>query len=205
MPIEFNKKPGLVIYLTVGDPDMATTRDVALAAIDAGAEVLELGVPFSDPVADGPTIQRASERALQAGATLAGVIDLVARIRKTSQVPLVLFSYYNPVLQMGLERFGAAAAAAGADAGDAELLAGRGLAALRHDVPGHDHAGRRAGRRSYELPAGNIELLLHGSFPSRGVFSHSTPLGNTPSSDRFLMLAKQSLGFKLARQGATNQ
>jgi tryptophan synthase alpha chain len=64
MPIEFHKKPGLVIYLTVGDPDLATTRDVALAAIDAGVEVLELGVPFSDPLADGPVIQRASERAV---------------------------------------------------------------------------------------------------------------------------------------------
>ena len=76
MPIEFNSKPGLkpglVIYLTAGDPDLATTRDVALAAIDAGAEVLELGVPFSDPVADGPVIQRASERALARGTSLQG-------------------------------------------------------------------------------------------------------------------------------------
>jgi len=77
--------------------------------------VIELGVPFSDPLADGPTIQRASERALKAGASLAGVLNLVGRIRRTSQVPLVLFSYFNPIVQLGLETFASAAAAAGAD------------------------------------------------------------------------------------------
>jgi tryptophan synthase alpha chain len=107
---------GIVAYITAGDPSLDATPQYVLALAEAGADVVELGVPFSDPLADGPTIQRASERALKAGATLEGVIDLVARIRKTSQVPLVLFSYYNPILQMGLERFGAAAAAAGADA-----------------------------------------------------------------------------------------
>ena len=86
-----------------------------LALAEAGADVIELGVPFSDPVADGPTIQRSSERALRAGTTLAGVLDLVASLRRKSDVPLVLFSYYNPVLQMGLERFAERAAAAGAD------------------------------------------------------------------------------------------
>jgi tryptophan synthase alpha chain len=115
MPIRFAHRPGLVVYLTVGDPDLATSRAIALAAIDAGADVLELGVPFSDPLADGPTIQRASERALKAGASLAGILDLVRRIRQSSQVPLVLFSYYNPILQMGLEKFASAAASAGAD------------------------------------------------------------------------------------------
>ena len=82
---------------------------------EAGADVIELGVPFSDPLADGPTIQRASERALKAGASLAGVLELVRRIRKTSDVPLVLFSYFNPIVQMGLEKFAAAASLAGAD------------------------------------------------------------------------------------------
>ena len=85
------------------------------ALAHAGADVIELGVPFSDPLADGPTIQRASERALKAGASLARVLDLVGRIRKFTQVPLVLFSYYNPVFQMGLEKFAATAATAGAD------------------------------------------------------------------------------------------
>jgi tryptophan synthase alpha chain len=86
-----------------------------LALAEAGADVIELGVPFSDPLADGPTIQRGAERALKAGATLAGVLDLVRRIRQSSQVPLVLFSYYNPILQMGLEKFASAATSAGTD------------------------------------------------------------------------------------------
>ena len=106
---------GLVAYITAGDPTLAATEEVVVAAAEAGADVIELGVPFSDPVADGPTIQRASERALKSGTTLAGVIGLVKRIRAKSQVPLVLFSYFNPILQMGLERFAAAAAEAGAD------------------------------------------------------------------------------------------
>ncbi len=115
MPFHFENKPSLIAYVTCGDPDLATTREVVLAAIDAGASVIELGVPFSDPLADGPTIQRASERALKSGTTLARVIDLVRHIRESSEIPLVLFSYYNPVLQMGLEKFAGAAASAGAD------------------------------------------------------------------------------------------
>src|ERR1700723_1708482 len=106
---------GIVAYITAGDPSLDATLEFVLALEEAGTDVIELGVPFSDPLADGPTIQRASERALKNGATLRGVLDLVARIRKSSQVPLVIFSYYNPVLQMGLEKFAADAAAAGAD------------------------------------------------------------------------------------------
>jgi tryptophan synthase alpha chain len=106
---------GLVAYLTAGDPSLAATQQFVLALAEAGADVIELGVPFSDPVADGPVIQRASERALRGGATLAGVLGLVKSLRATTQVPLVLFSYYNPILQMGLEKFAAAAKAAGAD------------------------------------------------------------------------------------------
>ncbi|HLW98046.1 MAG TPA: tryptophan synthase subunit alpha [Candidatus Acidoferrales bacterium] len=106
---------GLVAYITAGDPSLEATRQIVIAAAQAGADVIELGVPFSDPLADGPTIQRASERALRAGTTLGGVLDLVAAIRRESQVPLVLFSYFNPVLQMGLTAFADRAAAAGAD------------------------------------------------------------------------------------------
>ena len=106
---------GIVAYITAGDPSLDATHKFVLALAEAGADVIELGVPFSDPLADGPTIQRASERALRAGATLKGVLDLVRRIRESSQVPLVLFTYFNPVLQMGLEKFAAAAAQAGAD------------------------------------------------------------------------------------------
>ena len=106
---------GVVAYITAGDPSLDATLRFVLALAEAGADVIELGVPFSDPLADGPTIQRASERALKSGTTLTGVIDLVRRIRKLSQVPLVLFSYYNPILQMGLEKFASSAAAAGGD------------------------------------------------------------------------------------------
>jgi tryptophan synthase alpha chain len=106
---------GIVAYITAGDPSLDATHKFVIALAEAGADVIELGVPFSDPVADGPTIQRASERALKSGTNLRGVIELVRRIRETSQVPLVLFSYFNPILQMGLEKFAAAAAQAGAD------------------------------------------------------------------------------------------
>jgi len=106
---------GLVAYITAGDPSLEASEKIVLAAAEAGADVIELGVPFSDPVADGPTIQRASERALRSGTTLVGVIDLVRRLRARTDVPFVLFSYYNPILQMGLEKFAEAASAAGAD------------------------------------------------------------------------------------------
>jgi len=106
---------GLVAYLTAGDPSLEATERFVLAMADAGADVIELGVPFSDPVADGPVIQRASERALRAGTTLTGVLALVKSLRAKTEVPLVLFSYFNPVLQMGLEKFADAAKSAGAD------------------------------------------------------------------------------------------
>jgi tryptophan synthase alpha chain len=116
MPLSFINRPSLVAYVTCGDPDLATTREVILAAIEAGADVIELGVPFSDPVADGPVIQRASERALAKGTTLAQVFTLAAEIRQHSQsVGLILFSYLNPILRMGLEKFCKVARAAGLD------------------------------------------------------------------------------------------
>jgi tryptophan synthase alpha chain len=105
----------LIAYLTAGDPTIAASERIILAAAEAGADVIEVGVPFSDPVADGPTIQRASERALRSGTTLADVIEMVGRLRKRTEVPFVLFSYFNPILQMGLAKFAAAAEAAGAD------------------------------------------------------------------------------------------
>ncbi len=116
VPIAFPKKPGLVAYLTAGDPDLATTRDIALAAIDNGADVIELGVPFSDPLADGPVIQRASERAVARGTRLSDVLALAKELREARPgCGLVLFSYLNPVVRMGLKPFCAAAKDAGAD------------------------------------------------------------------------------------------
>jgi tryptophan synthase alpha chain len=111
----FSSRPALIAYVTCGDPDLAATRDVVLAAIHAGADLVELGVPFSDPVADGPVIQRASERALRNGVTLGQVLKLAASIRRRTKAGLIIFSYFNPVLQYGLERFAAACAQAGVD------------------------------------------------------------------------------------------
>jgi tryptophan synthase alpha chain len=115
MPISFQNHPALVAYITCGDPDLGTTRAIALAAISAGAEVIELGVPFSDPVADGPVIQRASERAVQNGVTLEQVLNLAAEIRRESTAGLIIFSYLNPILRMGFEQFAAKSAEAGLD------------------------------------------------------------------------------------------
>jgi tryptophan synthase alpha chain len=116
MAIRFQNKPGLVVYLTAGDPDLAATRGIALAAIGAGADVIELGVPFSDPLADGPVIQRASERAVKNGTTLSDVLALAGDLRRERpEAGLIIFSYYNPVLRYGLDRFCAAAEAAGVD------------------------------------------------------------------------------------------
>src|SRR5438477_9281209 len=105
MRIAFSNQPSLVAYLTCGDPDLRTTREVAVAAIQAGAELIELGVPFSDPVADGPVIQRASERALRKGISLEQVLKLAQDIRKESNAGLIVFSYLNPIMRMGLQRF----------------------------------------------------------------------------------------------------
>ena len=116
MPIHFKNKPGLVIYLTAGDPDLHTTRDMAVAAIDNGADVIELGVPFSDPLADGPVIQRASERAVARGTRLRDVLECCLDIRRLRpEAGIILFSYLNPVMRMGLAEFTKAAKANGAD------------------------------------------------------------------------------------------
>ena len=105
-----------MVYVTCGDPDLATTREIVLAAIEAGADVIELGVPFSDPVADGPVIQRASERALKHGTSLAQVLTLAAEVRVQAQsTGLIIFSYLNPILRMGMEKFCKVARAAGVD------------------------------------------------------------------------------------------
>src|SRR6202142_3722934 len=105
MPFHFESKPSLVAYVTCGDPDLATTRAVILAAIEAGASIIELGVPFSDPLADGPVIQRASERALKHGTAQQDELTPASESREHSQsVGLVIFSYLNPFLRMGLAK-----------------------------------------------------------------------------------------------------
>jgi tryptophan synthase alpha chain len=136
------QRPGLVTYTTAGDPDLPRSGDILRALDRAGADVLEVGVPFSDPLADGPVIQRAAERALAAGSSLRAALDLISSVRPELTAPVVVFSYANPLVRMGIERFAARAAAAGVDgvlaldlpveeAGEfREVLASAGLAAI---------------------------------------------------------------------------
>ena len=110
-----DRTPGLVTYTTVGDPDLPRSAEILKALDRAGADVLEVGVPFSDPLADGPVIQRATERALAAGGSLRSALDTIARLRSGIRAPVVVFSYANPILRLGPDRFARAAADAGVD------------------------------------------------------------------------------------------
>jgi tryptophan synthase alpha chain len=109
-------KTALIPFITAGDPDQQTTVELLLTLVDSGADLIELGVPFSDPMADGPTIQAASERALEAGMSLSGVLQIVTDVRRKSEIPLVLMGYYNPIYRYGIERFAKDATKAGVDA-----------------------------------------------------------------------------------------
>jgi tryptophan synthase alpha chain len=113
--IRSNGHPGLVTYTTAGDPDLLRSEAILRALDHAGADVLEVGVPFSDPLADGPVIQRATERALASGSTLPRVLEMVGRVRGDVAAPIVIFSYANPILRMGAGTFADGAAAAGVD------------------------------------------------------------------------------------------
>lgn len=106
----------LVGFLTAGDPDMGTTLDLIRTAEDSGVNIVEVGVPFSDPTSDGPVIQRSAEIALAAGSSLPRALELIAQLRKTSELPIVLYGYYNPIFRYGVEAFAADAASAGIDA-----------------------------------------------------------------------------------------
>src|SRR5215470_703271 len=108
-------RKAFIPYITAGDPDLETTEGLLLALADAGADVIELGVPFSDPMADGPVIQRASERALKKTIGVADILPVVERVRQHSDVPLMLFSYFNPLLQFASENIGTKLRAAGID------------------------------------------------------------------------------------------
>lgn len=105
----------LVPFFTAGDPNLDVTRQLVLAAVEEGADIIELGVPFSDPMADGPVLQRAALRALAGNTTLTRVLGLVAELRKVTQVPIILFGYYNPIFRYGVDAIARDAAAAGAD------------------------------------------------------------------------------------------
>jgi tryptophan synthase alpha chain len=109
------KEKALVVYITAGDPDLPTTGRLVLSLEEAGVDVIEIGVPFSDPTADGPVIQAASQRALRQRVTLSGILDMLESVRKVSDIPIVLFGYYNPIFSYGNERFAARAKQAGVD------------------------------------------------------------------------------------------
>jgi tryptophan synthase alpha chain len=138
---------GFIAYITAGDPDLKSTPALVAALEQSGVDIVELGIPFSDPLADGATIQAASGRAIDAGATVAGVLDAVREIRRSSEIPIVFFTYLNPVYVYGFDRFHADAAAAGADgllildlppdeaARNAELMKSHGLLSIRLIAP----------------------------------------------------------------------
>jgi tryptophan synthase alpha chain len=113
--LKAQKKKGFIAFVTAGDPDIGTTKKIIKELERSGADMIELGIPFSDPMADGPTIQASYERAVKGGVHLTDVLKLVGEVRKDSQVPLVLFGYYNPIFNYGLKKFAKDAAAAGAD------------------------------------------------------------------------------------------
>ncbi|MDA8124912.1 MAG: tryptophan synthase subunit alpha [Deltaproteobacteria bacterium] len=109
------RQKAFIAYLTAGDPDLGKTAELVPVLAAAGVDIVEIGIPFSDPTADGPVIQAAAQRALAGGATLEKILAMIAELRKVSGIPIVLFTYYNPVLSYGPERFAAAAAKAGVD------------------------------------------------------------------------------------------
>jgi tryptophan synthase alpha chain len=146
-------RPALIVYLTIGDPSVADSLACARAALAAGADMLELGVPFSDPSADGPTIAEASQRAIAGGGSLRAALALAQELRKDSDAPFVLFTYFNPVIAFGEAQLPAAAAAAGIDA------------LLLVDLPPEEGAELRQGCRESELAV--IPLVAPTTTPAR--------------------------------------
>ncbi len=178
-------RTGLVTYVTAGDPDLRRSADILQALDCAGADVLEVGVPFSDPIADGPVIQRASERALQQGTTLAAVLQLVAGLRSKLVAPVVLFSYVNPIVRMGLDAFACEAAGAGVD----------GVLAL--DLPA-DEAGElrdRLARHDIDTifllsPTSTAERIRQAALLGRGFLYGVSRLGVTGAGVRLAETAR---------------
>jgi tryptophan synthase alpha chain len=167
---------GFIAYITAGDPDLKSTPALVTALEQSGVDIVELGVPFSDPLADGATIQAASSRALDAGATLAGVLDAVREIRLQSEIPIVLFTYLNPVYVYGFDRFHADAAAAGAD----------GLLIL--DLP-PDEAAR------------NVELMKSHGLLSIRLIAPTTP----PARMELIAKSAEGFIYYVSREGVTGE
>lgn len=168
------KRTGLVTYVTAGDPGLPMTAAILKRLDAAGADVLEVGVPFSDPLADGPVIQRATERALAGGATLGGVLDMLADVRKDIRAPIVIFSYANPILRMGLDAFVARARAAGVDG------------VLTLDVPPEEAEDLRGSFRAAGIdtifllsPTTTVERIRHAAELGSGFLYGISRLGVT--------------------------
>jgi tryptophan synthase alpha chain len=167
---------GFIAYITAGDPDLKSTSALVAALEQSGVDIVELGIPFSDPLADGATIQAASGRAIDAGATVAGVLDAVREIRQSSEVPIVLFTYLNPVYVYGFDRFHADAAAAGAD----------GLLIL--DLP-PDEAAR------------NVELMKSHGLLSIRLIAPTTP----PGRMELIAKSAEGFIYYVSREGVTGE
>lgn len=161
------KEKALIVYLTAGDPSLTLTRELILALEKAGADILEIGVPFSDPTADGPVIQAAAQRALKSGATLTAILEMIKEVRRVSQIPIVLFGYYNPIFVYGGEKFARHAARAGVDGVLVVDLPPEEAPELREftDAAGIDFifliAPTTGARRSQQIAAGATGFLYY--------------------------------------------
>lgn len=200
-------RTGLVTYVTAGDPDLERSREILVRLDRAGADLLEVGVPFSDPLADGPVIQRATERAIRAGATLDKVLRLVADVRGVINAPIVLFSYANPILRMGLDQFVDRASAAGVDG------------VLTLDVPPEEAGELRAAFTRARIdtifllsPTTRVERIRRASALGTGFLYGISRLGVTGARDEIAESARAlatrvraetgmplALGFGLSR------
>lgn len=200
-------RTGLVTYVTAGDPDLERSREILVRLDRAGADLLEVGVPFSDPLADGPVIQRATERALRSGTTLDKVLTLISDIRSLVNAPIVVFSYANPILRMGLERFVERAKAAGVDG------------VLTLDVPPEESSELRAAFSRARIdtifllsPTTGVERIRRASALGTGFLYGISRLGVTGARDEIDESARElaervraetgmplALGFGLSR------
>ena len=185
---------GFIPFVTAGDPDLATSLSIVLKLGELGADIIELGVPFSDPMADGPTIQRSSQRALENGTTLGNVIDLAAEVRERSNVPIVLFSYFNPIMRFGVDAFAEAAVRAGIDGVLLTDVVGDEAAALSHRF-----ADRGIDLISLVAPTTTDERLRHICNSARGFIYAVSRAGvtgareNTSSESEKLVLRTRKL------------
>ena len=180
------KRTGLVTYVTAGDPDLERSRELLVRLHHAGADILEVGVPFSDPLADGPVIQRASERAIAAGATLDKVLGLVSDIRSLVEAPIVLFTYANPILRMGLEVFVSRAKQVGVDG------------VLTLDVPPEESASFRTALSRARIdtifllsPTTSVDRIRRAAALGSGFLYGISRLGVTGARDELAASARE--------------